>query len=370
MGFFKKIFKGIKKFVKKVGRGIKKVVGKVGKFMGKIGIVGQIAMSFMLPGIGTMLGNTLGSLGSFGAGLANSTNMLAKTAGTIIKGAADAASWAGRTFKTVSSAVSNHVGEFAKTAASKLGFNVENAATNFFGADGAFAKANKLTGETFRSGFGSLDAITKSTNNIVNTMSSQNTIKAEDLGLRPKTAPPVGEGTNITGEIFAKPPSSLLTDQQKLASNFLDPELGTAQIKDLVTSGDYAASFKPTFGTEITSQGLANLPVEQQSLLGKIGDTFVGAKDAVVSRVQDKVSEFSADPLGTAWSAVKSTIQPQDEEGYYPGEVAAVLPQVSPNELVASPLLSMPQYGNVAYLMDNYIYQPQSTWVNKIRGLT
>lgn len=370
MGFFKKIFKGIKKFVKKVGRGIKKVVGKVGKFMGKIGIVGQIAMSFMLPGIGTMLGNTLGSLGSFGAGLANSTNMLAKTAGTIIKGAADAASWAGRTFKTVSSAVSNHVGEFAKTAASKLGFNVENAATNFFGADGAFATANKATGETFRSGFGSLDAITKSTNDIVGTMSSQNTIKAEDLGLRPKTAPAVGRGTNIVGETFAKPPSSLLTDQQKFASNFLDPELGTAQMKDLVTSGDFSAAFKPSFGTEITSQGLANLPVEQQSLLGKIGDTFVGAKDAVVSKVQDKVTEFAADPLGTAWGAVKSSIEPQDEEGYYPGEVAAVLPQVSPNELVASPLLSMPQYGNVAYLMDNYIYQPQSTWVNKIRGLT
>ena len=52
MGFFKKLFRGVKKVFKKVGKGIKKVVGKVGKFMNKIGIVGQIAMSFLLPGIG------------------------------------------------------------------------------------------------------------------------------------------------------------------------------------------------------------------------------------------------------------------------------------------------------------------------------
>ena len=55
MGFFKKLFKGVKKVFKKVGKGIKKVVGKVGKFMNKTGIVGQIALSFLLPGIGAAL---------------------------------------------------------------------------------------------------------------------------------------------------------------------------------------------------------------------------------------------------------------------------------------------------------------------------
>ena len=44
MGFFKKIFKGVKKVFKKIGRGIKKVAGKIGKFMNKIGIVGQISV--------------------------------------------------------------------------------------------------------------------------------------------------------------------------------------------------------------------------------------------------------------------------------------------------------------------------------------
>ena len=49
MGIFSKIWKGIKKTVKKVARGIKKVVKKVGKTFGKLGIVGQIGLMFLMP---------------------------------------------------------------------------------------------------------------------------------------------------------------------------------------------------------------------------------------------------------------------------------------------------------------------------------
>ncbi len=56
MGFFSKIWKGLKKGVKSIGKGIKSAFKKFGKFMNKIGIVGQIAMSFILPGLGEILG--------------------------------------------------------------------------------------------------------------------------------------------------------------------------------------------------------------------------------------------------------------------------------------------------------------------------
>ena len=56
MGFFKKIFKGIGKVFKKIGKGIKSAFKKFGKFMGKIGILGQVAMMFILPGVGQLLG--------------------------------------------------------------------------------------------------------------------------------------------------------------------------------------------------------------------------------------------------------------------------------------------------------------------------
>jgi len=62
MGIFKKIFKGVGKVFKKIGRGVKKVFKKFGKFMGKIGIAGQIAMMFILPGVGAALMRGFGSM--------------------------------------------------------------------------------------------------------------------------------------------------------------------------------------------------------------------------------------------------------------------------------------------------------------------
>ena len=49
MGFFSKIFKGIKKVFKKIGKAVKSVFKKVGKFMGKIGFVGQLALGLIMP---------------------------------------------------------------------------------------------------------------------------------------------------------------------------------------------------------------------------------------------------------------------------------------------------------------------------------
>ena len=56
MGIFSKIKRGLKKIVKKVGRGIKKVakgiskvLGKIAKPFQKLGILGQIALSFIMP---------------------------------------------------------------------------------------------------------------------------------------------------------------------------------------------------------------------------------------------------------------------------------------------------------------------------------
>jgi len=57
MGFFKKVFKGIGKVFKKIGKGIKSAFKKFGKFMNKIGILGQVAMFFIMPYVGQALGS-------------------------------------------------------------------------------------------------------------------------------------------------------------------------------------------------------------------------------------------------------------------------------------------------------------------------
>ena len=124
MGFFSKVFKKVKKgfkgVFKSIGKGIKSAFKKFGKFMGKIGIVGQLAMSFVLPGIGQAL------MGKVGAGFSKLTGALAKggkiaqAAGKVLEAGASFAKAGHSAFKTVTEGISNFVGEFSKTALKKI----------------------------------------------------------------------------------------------------------------------------------------------------------------------------------------------------------------------------------------------------------
>jgi len=148
MGFFKKVFKGVKKVFKKIGRGIKKVVKGVGKFMNKIGIVGQIALMF-LP-IGPMLSAFMKGFQGVAAGIVGAgVNMggflgsVVKGAGLVLQKAHAFAGAVGNTFRTVTDGIKTFVGEFGKTALSKIPgnpFRITDAAQNFFGTEGAWSR--------------------------------------------------------------------------------------------------------------------------------------------------------------------------------------------------------------------------------------
>jgi len=93
--FFKKITKPFKKIIKKVGKGIKKIAKGIGKVFGKIakpfaklGIVGQIALGFLMPwAIGGIMGGLSSTaFGSYASSLVGSTNIFAKAAGYMMKG--------------------------------------------------------------------------------------------------------------------------------------------------------------------------------------------------------------------------------------------------------------------------------------------
>lgn len=118
MGFFSKIWKGVKKGFKKIFKPIKKVFKSIGKFMGKIGIVGQIALSFILPGIGTMLSGML-------------SNVVGSLAGGALGGIGEAAGWVlgkahefgkivGEGYRTVTGAVTDFIGTAGKYVGGKL----------------------------------------------------------------------------------------------------------------------------------------------------------------------------------------------------------------------------------------------------------
>ena len=183
MGFFSKIWKGLKKGVKKIGKGIKSAFKKFGKFMNKIGILGQIAMMFILPGIGQALGSMwtgiagqtavqAGASASAAVAAGTATAAQAATAATVAAGGSAAATGlmsmgavgqaagkvmqfvgntvgkVGTVFNNITKGVTDTLGNFAKTASNKLFGTTFEASANFFGAgDSAW---NRSFGETSR----------------------------------------------------------------------------------------------------------------------------------------------------------------------------------------------------------------------------
>ena len=126
MGFFSKIFKGVKNVFKKIGRGIKKVVKGVGKFMNKIGIVGQIALMF-IPGVGPMLSSMFKGMGGLAAGALKAMGPIGSS---ILKGAQFVVGKAGKfitagknAFGTITEGIGSFVKEFTKTGLNKLGLD-------------------------------------------------------------------------------------------------------------------------------------------------------------------------------------------------------------------------------------------------------
>ena len=120
MGFFSKVWKGLKKGVKKIARGIKKVVKKVGKAIGKLGIVGQIGMMFLMPyamgALGSMFGAT-GTLSGWSQTLLSHSNIASKALGHTLNLINKAGTFAGKVYNNVSSTISgalDKTGNFLK----------------------------------------------------------------------------------------------------------------------------------------------------------------------------------------------------------------------------------------------------------------
>lgn len=131
MGIFSKITKGFKKIVKGIGKGIKKVAKGIGKVLGKIakpfqkfGILGQLALGFIMPWAVGSIFSGLGSLastgfGNFATGLTQSSNLFAKAAGYVFKGVHWGATRAQTAYSKITTTISdsmNWVGDKFKAA--------------------------------------------------------------------------------------------------------------------------------------------------------------------------------------------------------------------------------------------------------------
>jgi len=118
MGLFSKLKKGLKSIVKSVSKGIKKVAKGIGKVMGKIakpfakfGILGQIALSFIMPwavggimkGMGYLASS---SFGTFAGKLAADGNLFIKAAGKLAQGINYGAAAVNKAYTFVSDGIS------------------------------------------------------------------------------------------------------------------------------------------------------------------------------------------------------------------------------------------------------------------------
>ena len=112
MGILSKAWKGLKKGVKKIARGIKKVVKKVGKAFGKLGIVGQLGMMFLMPyamsGLSSFFGQFAGTqAGTWANNLLASNNVASQALGRTMDIIHKAGTGVGNIYKGVSQTISN-----------------------------------------------------------------------------------------------------------------------------------------------------------------------------------------------------------------------------------------------------------------------
>ena len=395
MGFFKKVFKGVGKVFKKIGRGIKKVASKVGKFMNKIGIVGQIAMAFILPGVGNMLMQGAGGLAS--SMVANSlggiTGAIVKGAGHVVRAAHKFVTVGKNAFNTVSQGVTKFIGEFSKTALNKIpGVNIKGASKNFFGKGGAWEtvqndivkNASRITDPFKRSitveqGM-TIDDIANSTG------LPKDVIQKTNLGLDLNRLSP-GDVVNFDPDAFG----STMAGQGPLRPEF---QSFTGNVADRVPTMKAESLFTPRQIQKVENLKEIGIAPEQLRELFKPTTDALSAKTEPTGLFQSAVDEareftagrydFESRPIASSIQAVKDVATVQEaidpepiELGGYGGLPAYVgvgaqdldvTVQSAPRNFAA--YSGAGQFGSTARLYDSILMQPVSSWSRDLASRT
>jgi len=388
MGFFKKIFRGVKKVFKKIGRGIKKVFMKVGKFMNKIGIVGQIALMF-LP-LGPMLSAFMKSFGQIAANIVGVGVHMGGFLGSVVKGAglvlqkAHAFAGAvGNTFRTVTGAIKTFVGEFGKTALSKIPgnpFKITDAAQNFFGPQGAWSRVqSNITSNASRILDPFQTAVTGTETTTLKSISDSTYIPEEKIM---EMNPNIDFGAKSTSKVLDKidinlDPNNIGLPRDHLAKmtsenlgrmTGIDSEVIYKKgIEDQLKAIDtkYASPEAPKLFSEewIKDANFKRLHSDTPTILSRgRGDSFLsraGLGDTTVGDIGKDIAVGSATTLGV--QKVTQMVAGEPEEPFYGGTVveAGFAPVTPATALPQFAFQDMSGYGNNR--MSDGIYDTTNT---------
>ena len=292
MGFFSKIFKGVKKVFKKIGKGIKSAFKKVGKFMGKLGIIGQIGLGLLLPGIG-------GMLGKWAVTAMGSSSAIVSAAGHFVNAAVQIGTKVGSVFKTVTQGVTNVIGETVGAALNKVGLDgVVLDVTKSLGinAGQGIDIANKSFSSVFQVASNSMVNVAKAGGNLfsMDTLTGMNKYGAQAL------AKANAIGPNLTDE--------------PIMSRIEIPEAPAPQMSAL-DAGDTTGLIAPT----------DNIITQDISSATALGQTLPPAGSAIVTPEMSQPFEIikgegiadSAYQAADSSVGVDSLLAQPDEKGFF-----------------------------------------------------
>jgi len=349
MGLFKKVFKGIKKVFKKIGKGIKSAFKKIGKFMGKIGIIGQIGLALILPGVGQVLsgllvGTTPGVVGGL-AGALQGMGAVGQAASSFIQGAVKIASNTSQFFKSVSDGVTKVVGDTIGATAQSLGITAESTIgkglsnlgvnMNVDGWGGVFTNARKSFGNITKAG-GNIFNISQPVGDPTTTaLAQKQTQLTESVS---ESLQPKAEGmttfdvTSPVGETVVQQPSLLTPEMPRPTVTTVTSAPPT--VLESIQAGSYT--------TDATGRIVPKASLQpEKSLLDKTSEFLTGQSfDTNVTHGRAKIREAVTDflpetgkALGKEALAQAAGLSPTAEEmtpRYYSSAVslAAVDPSI------------------------------------------
>ena len=304
MGFFRKIFKGVKKVFKKIGSGIKKAVKKVGKFMGKLGIVGQIGLGLILPGIGSMMGSMFGSLAG---ALSTSSIGIVRGAGQVINAAVNIGTKAGNVFSSITEGVTKVVGEVAGATLNKLGVkNIGNINLSSKTFSGAWETAQTAISDVAASG---RDLFRMDTLTGANKYLTQSAIEAGDAAL---------EGIDIessyTDAMLDDIPQTMqpgFTPQESVIEQGLN--LPTAQATSEQTLAEAVDSFR---AAQEATTGVSTAAAQTTAQPSLLSQATTRAKEALVSAPERVIQTAATSLATTPRDAIIAAVQGAPEVSY------------------------------------------------------
>jgi hypothetical protein len=292
MGFFKKVFKKVKKGFKSIGKGIKSVFKKIGKFMGKIGIVGQLALMF--TPVGAMMGNMFASIGNVAGqafrgvtGALAQGGKIAQAAGKVLEAGGSFAKAGHSAFKTVTEGVTTFIREFSGAALNKMGISTDIVSKDFTAAWNA-----------------TQDSVLKNSKNIMvnfeNAINGRMPTAAQQAALDAKKAT-----AEITKSDYVQSKTKALQDQASKFPDSIDERFKSSDDFSSKASSDMPQ--QTSLGSQSSSaiNPITNKPYDLSNTMENYGLETAPPQKSLLGKVTDytstKYKEFLDDrPLGQA----------------------------------------------------------------------